>query len=312
VIFELLLGLVAGGLALALILVVHGALERRRLEAELRLQGPSSETTGALSSPATSDSAPPGLLARLDAAFEQAVDRSGLQDVSPAGVLAVMCLSAIGLAASAFLWTENLGLTAVALAIGFAVPFTVILFLQARYRRQLQEQLPDAFYLMARSLRAGLPVEQAIETYSQQGPKPLANELARCAAQLRLGVSLPNALAATSRRIKLLDFNVFVSTIVLYMQTGGNLALLLDRLASSVRDRNQYRGHFLAATAQARIVAIFTAAVGPALLLYYAIAEPEHIQAFFQSVTGWLVLVGALALEVVGAIWAWNMLKVDY
>ena len=38
---------------------------------------------------------------------------------------------------------------------------------QARWRRRIQSLLPDTFFLVARSLRAGLSLEQALETVAE-------------------------------------------------------------------------------------------------------------------------------------------------
>src|SRR5262249_39322198 len=101
-------------------------------------------------------------------------------------------------------------------------------------------------------------------------------------------------------------------TVGLYMQTGGNLVLLLERLADSVRDRNQFQGQFFAATAQSRVVAIAIGAAGPLLVLAYLLREPEHLNAFFQSPTRWGIIATCAVLEVIGIVWLWWILRVDY
>ncbi len=113
-------------------------------------------------------------------------------------------------------------------------------------------------------------------------------------------------------RLRLLDFNAFVSAVAFQRTTGGNLALLLDRLAASTRDHNQFRGHLFAATAQARASAVFLACAGPVLLLGYAIFQPTHVQAFFQSSTGWMILAGALGVEFIAAIVVFSILRIEY
>lgn len=252
-----------------------------------------------------------GPRARFDTWFEVAVRRSGL-DASPAGVVAVMFLIAVVLGGGVYLWKESLGLTALGVALGFLIPLAVIAYASRRFRWQLQLQIPDAFRMLAGSVRAGQTLDQAIEFYAERGNKPLADEFAHCAGLLRLGMGPFAALQQTAARVRLLDFDLLVSTVGLYTQTGGNLVLMLERLADSVRDRNQYYGQFFAATAQGRIVAFALGAAGPLLLLIYALAEPEHVQAFFASARGWMVLAFCAVLQVIGIVWLWRILKVDY
>ena len=254
---------------------------------------------------------PNGVFDRFDRWFERAVRWSGL-GASPAGAVALMCLLAVAFAAGLHLWQERTGLTIFGGLFGLLVPLLAIAILQGRHRKALQNQLPDALYLMSSALRSGQTIEQAIDLYAQRGNKPLADEFQYTAGLLRLGWSPTAALQATAPRVGLLDFNLLASTVGLYTQTGGNLALMMDRLAASVRDRNQFRGQFAAQTAQARTVAIFLGGAAPIFLLAYALFEPDYVQSFFESPRGWLTVAVCLLMEVIGVIWIWKLLKIDY
>jgi tight adherence protein B len=98
----------------------------------------------------------------------------------------------------------------------------------------------------------------------------------------------------------------------MHQKTGGNLPLMLDRLAASARDRNQFRGQFWAATAQGRITSIALALAAPALVLGYLIFQPEFAQSFLSDPRGWLFLGVVAVLETIGVIWVWRILKIDY
>jgi tight adherence protein B len=223
-----------------------------------------------------------------------------------------MLLLALAVGGGLYLWKEQLGLAAAGVVAGLGVPLAVVAVKYRRYRQQLQSQLPDAFRTLAGSVRAGQTLDQAIDFYAKHGRQPLAEHFAHCSALIQLGMSPAVALQSTSARLRLLDFDLLVSTAGLYAQTGGNLVLLLERLADSVRDRNHYAGQFFAATAQSRIVAIAIGVAAPAFLLVYLLAEPEHVQAFLQSTSGWAVLGVCALLEVVGVVWMWRILKIDY
>jgi tight adherence protein B len=125
-------------------------------------------------------------------------------------------------------------------------------------------------------------------------------------------LSIPAALALIGKRIQLLDFDVFVTTVSLYYTMGGNLTVMLDRLAASVRDRNQFRGHFRTATALSRVTAIFIGLMTPLLLLYYALFPPDHVRAFFESPSGWTAVAVAGALQIIGILWLLRLLRVEY
>ena len=77
----------------------------------------------------------------------------------------------------------------------------------------------------------------------------LESEFRRCSAQIDLGLPVVAALQSLAARVRLLDMNALVSTLALYQSNGGNLPLLLDRLAVSCRDHNQFRTYVRSATA---------------------------------------------------------------
>jgi tight adherence protein B len=306
---EIALGFVVVVTVLAIGLAVRSAGERRQTADRRLAAGDSS-----MELPAVQLTAPAGVAdsrSRFDTWFETAVRRSGL-DASPAGVVAVMVLIATLLGFGLFFWKSQLGLVALGVLVGLGVPLAVVAYYSRRYRWRLQAQIPDAYRMLAGSVRAGQTLQQAIEFYAERGTKPLSEEFAHCAALMRLGMSPAAALQSTAPRVGLLDFDLLVSTVGLYTQTGGNLVLLLERLADSVRDRNRYRGQFLAATAQSRVVALAIGIVAPVLLLVYLLAEPQHVQTFLSQPSGWMVLAVCGLLEVIGIFWLWRILKVDY
>jgi len=297
-------------LTLGLFLWIGRLLEKRRaaLERRLRGEGVGSDSDIVLGSAATP---PQGWSGRLDRAFDSMIQRTGLE-VEPAQALALIALVGVALATVLFLWRVELWLSILGLILGGGGTLTVFLILQSRYRRKLSEQLPDALYLLARSLRAGLSLEQSIALTGEQGAQPLAGEFRRCAAQLELGLAIPAALELVAKRIQLLDFNVFVTTVSLYYTMGGNLAMLLDRLAASTRDRNQFRGYFRTATALSRVTAVAIGLMSPFLLLLYALYPPDHVRAFFESPDGWTAVAVAGLLQIIGIVWLYRLLRVDY
>ena len=150
-----------------------------------------------------------------------------------------------------------------------------------------QGQLPDAFFFLARSLRAGLALEQSLTRAGEQMDEPLAGEFRRAASQIQLGLHPQKALQnMADRRLDLADFDIFVSTVGLYYHGGGNLALLLDRLAASARDRVQFLGFSKAATALGRTAGFVLGAAMPVLVIAYAVLEPDHVRDLFQTQRG--------------------------
>jgi tight adherence protein B len=313
---EIVFAIVATAIVMVVVFVIRSGMDRRRQSEQARVFGDDDSQSGILlrgDQPVTLVKAPEntGLGARLDRWFGTAVGRSGL-DASPAGVVALMALMGLVAGVGLYLWKGRIGLAMFGVGVGVAIPFVVIAVMQRRFKRKLQDQLPDALYMLAGGMRAGQTIDQAVQLVADRGNKPLADEFKHTAGLLKLGMTPSAALKATADRVGLLDFHLLASTVGLYAQTGGNLATLLDRLAASVRDRNQFRGQFMATTAQARVVSTVMAAAVPLFLLAYILFEPEHVQVFFESPGGWTLMIGCLVLELIGLVWVWRLFRVQY
>jgi tight adherence protein B len=306
----LLLGISATLLTVAACLAVRRLLDRRK-EARLqqRLGGESAEA--GLLSDVTVAPPPTSWMGRIDRTFERMVGRSGLK-VTVGQALLLMLLAGVVLAGVFFFLRPRLWLVGFGLLLGTGLPVLGLVYLQSRWKIRLQEQLPGAYDLMARSLRAGLSLEQAVAMVGEQGAAPLAEEFRRASEQMKLGLAAPAALASAAQRIQLPDFDMVVSLVALHRTTGGNLALMLDRVAAGTRDRNQFRSYFRTATTLSRVTAVFIGGAIPALLIYYVLAQPEHIGNFLRSPLGLLMIGISLGLEIIGAVWLYLLLRVEY
>ncbi len=293
------------------VLVVRDLLERRRRHWEERWQDADGGSAVTLARQLAANRPAPGWRGRLDAAFERMIRQSNL-NLSVTQAVGVMALLAVTFGGLLVLWRDEWWLAVVGAAAGLVGPLVVYRVMHGRWRRQVQEQLPDALFLLGRSLRAGLSAEQALAVVGENGPKPLADEFLRCAAQIRLGLSAPAVLRLMAERLGLEDLNGMVAIVTMHRTTGGNLPFLLDRWAASTRDRNQFRGYFRAATALARITAIALAGAGPVLLAGYWVWQPDYIGRFARSTSGGLALAVAGGLELLGCLWLYWLVRSDY
>jgi tight adherence protein B len=248
---------------------------------------------------------------QLDQGFDTLVKQTGVSWTS-SQILALIALASVSLAGLMLLWRRDEWLAALALPLAAAASIGVLLLLRLRWRRGLQAQLPDVFFLLARSLRAGESLEQALETVADHGLRPLADEFRRGADKIKLGLSVPAALRGMARRVDLPDFHIFVAAVTLHRTVGGNLPHLLDRVAASTRDRNLFRGYVRAATALSRVTGLCIALAPPVLFLGYWYSQHEFFNTFLNSAAGMRALWIALGLEVLGAIWMYYLLRIDY
>jgi tight adherence protein B len=295
----------------ALVLLIRDWRARRRLLREQRWRDGDEEDSTTLIEKIAAARPPTDWRGRMDYDFARMAERTGFT-ISPGQLLGVIVMAGLLPALGLYLWRGQGWLPLVGFFVGVLLALLVLGLLQGRWRRVVQNQLPDAFFLLARSLRAGLSLEEALGTVAQHGLKPLAGEFQRCVGHIQLGMTVTGALQMMAARLRLADFNGLVSIVALHRMTGGNLPFLLDRWAASTRDRNQFRGYFRAATALGRITALALAAAIPFLLIGYWILQPDYLIRFAQSSTGLTALSVVAVLEVVGALWVFSLTRVDY
>jgi tight adherence protein B len=123
---------------------------------------------------------------------------------------------------------------------------------QARRQRYL-EQLPAAFELMARVIRAGQSVPQALQAVSEAFDDPLAGEFANCQKQQSLGLRPEVCFQELMERSGILEMRLFVMAMVIQRQSGGNLSEVLDRLAGLIRARLRLSRQVRTLTAEGRL-----------------------------------------------------------
>ena len=101
-------------------------------------------------------------------------------------------------------------------------------------------------------------------------------EFRRCARHLQMGLSVTAAMRSLVHRLPLMDVRILATTLSVHRQTGGNLALTLERMARVVRDRMVYRQQMRSVTAAGRFSAMMIATVGPLLFLYMFMFQRDY------------------------------------
>jgi tight adherence protein B len=189
------------------------------------------------------------LWARLEAGFAATGDRIGLPHLAMAGLIAAG--AAIGLAAGIMGYGPGLAMPA-GIAAGIAGAALLLRLAQSRYQNQFLDAFPDALDLIARAVRAGLPVNDAMQVAGREVRPPVGVEFQRTLEEMRIGLDIDEAMQHTADRIRVPDFRFFVVALKLQRRTGGSLAETLANLSSIIRRRKEIRLKARALTSEAK------------------------------------------------------------
>src|SRR4029077_1208925 len=121
---------------------------------------------------------------------------------------------------------------------------------------QIRELLPGSMELMARAVRAGETLDQAVDAAGWGTLEPLGIEWRRAARHLDLGLSVPGAMKSMTKRAPLMEMRILSTALNVQRRTGGNLPTTLERLSHVIRDRLSYQRQFRAATGASRMATI--------------------------------------------------------
>ena len=95
----------------------------------------------------------------------------------------------------------------------------------------------DALSLMSNGLKSGLSIVQSLGLVTQEMPNPIRQEFNLILSENKLGVSLEDAFINLAKRIKSDDVEMFVTSVNILKETGGNLAETFDTIVITIRER---------------------------------------------------------------------------
>jgi tight adherence protein B len=127
---------------------------------------------------------------------------------------------------------------AFALVLGAVLPIMALSFKAARTRKRMEEQFPVALDVFVRGLRAGHPIAAALELLTVEMPDPIGSQFGLAVDEVTYGAELRDALQNMAERWDLDDMRMFVVSLSIQNETGGNLAEILENLSKVIRDRH--------------------------------------------------------------------------
>jgi len=137
-----------------------------------------------------------------------------------------------------------------------SLPYVFLLIARERRFRKCDAQVPEAVDLMARGLRAGHAVPAVLEMVGKEIAEPLAGEFRIVHEEQNLGLPLRDAMLNLVDRVPRDDMRFVTTAILLQKETGGNLAVILDKTAALARERSRLYGQLRIYTAQGRITGL--------------------------------------------------------
>jgi len=198
--------------------------------------------------------------------------------------------------------------------IGISIPFGIAMFflgwrLPLYYLKHIAKparvkkftiQMLDALTLMANGLKSGLNLSKALQVVVDEMPNPIRQEFGLILSQNRIGLTLEQGFENLGKRIETEDVQMFVTSVNILRETGGNLSETFETIVTTIRERIKLQNKISAMTAQGMTSAVVVGLMpwGIAAMLYGV--DPNTMRPLFTTPVGWGILLVVLLMEAVG------------
>jgi tight adherence protein B len=188
-----------------------------------------------------------------------------------------------------FLFNQSVVFALIGSLAGFFAPRMYVSQRARKRRRDFENQLGDTLNLWVNALRSGYSVLQSMETIASETPEPISTEFERVVQEVRLGLTMEQALTNLLDRIPSDDLDLVVTAVNIQREVGGNLAEVLAIISHTIRERIRIKGEIRVMTAQATISGYVISGLPIALTLFLRASSPDYINELFVKERPWLV-----------------------
>jgi tight adherence protein B len=173
------------------------------------------------------------------------------------------------------------------------------------------DQLSDTLQLLSSSLRAGQGLMQAVDSVAREGEAPASDEFKRIVTETRLGRDLIDSLRAMADRVRSEDFNWVIPAIEINREVGGDLAEVLDTVASTIRDRADIRRQVKTLSAEGRLSAYVLLSLPIGIAMFINMSSPDYLAELWKS-PGYFLAGAAGLMMVIGGVWLFKLCKIEF
>jgi tight adherence protein B len=233
----------------------------------------------------------------LTTAIAERLERAGSSQKAGQFLLTCVALAVVGLVVG-----QRWGIVGSLLLapVGLLLPLAWLTRKHKKREAAFESQLPEALDMLVNALQAGYSLQAAMEFVGRETPAPLGPEFARFYDEQRLGMEVRMALLRMQERIGTIDARMFVTSLLIQRETGGNLGEVLTNLATLMRERVTFRGQLATLTAEPKMSAKVLASLPLAVVLIIGAINPSFMRPLIETSLGHKLIAYAAASVLVG------------
>jgi tight adherence protein B len=195
--------------------------------------------------------------------------------------------------------------------VALGAPTMIVRRRDRRRDQATQERLAEAVSLIASAMRSGRSLQQAIELAATELDPLLGSTFRRLADRTGLGDPMDEAIDAWVRDVGGPDARLVAGVLKLHRRTGGSLAVSLENLAGTLRDRRASSRELESLTAQARLSATILGLLPIGFFLFLSVIARRDLEVAYETPTGVAAIAVGFGLQAAAYVWIRHLLRVE-
>jgi len=185
---------------------------------------------------------------------------------------------------------------------GWKLPFLIVKSMYESRCTRFTDQMVDALTIMSNGVKAGSNPQESMRRVIEIMQNPISSEFQQVVNQMQVGDSFEGALTDLAERIPRPDVQMFVTSINILKETGGNMAETFETIVYTIRERQKVEKKIQALTAQGLMQGLIVTLIPFLLCIVFFIVDPNFIKPMFTTTLGLVLLFVMLTLQIIGGI----------
>ena len=187
-----------------------------------------------------------------------------------------------------------------AFGVGLGLPRWVVGYLTRRREKKFTAEFANAIDVIVRSVRSGLPTNEALKIVAKESPDPVGSEFTTLIEGMKVGITLEQGLKRMFDNMPTPEVSFFAIVMTVQQKSGGNLSEALSNLSGVLRDRKRLQGKIKAMSSEAKASAGIIGSLPIVVMAIVYATTPSYITMLFTEKMGNLMLVGCAVWMSVG------------
>ncbi len=195
--------------------------------------------------------------------------------------------------------------------VAVGLPRLFVGFMLKRRLKKFLAEMPNALDVMVRSIKSGLPLNDAIRLIASEAKEPVKSEFRKIVEAQQMGLSVPEAITRMNLSVPLQEVSFFSVVITIQAQAGGNLSEALANLSRVLRDRTKMKAKVTALSMEAKASAVIIGALPFIVAFLVYMTSPQYMMILFTDPRGHLIMGASAIWMSIGIFVMRNMINFD-